>query len=92
MRHRLIRWIPLLVPGFLAVPDAAAAQTLAPTAERPALPASGFAAAVTLVGEDILVSRTGAELRLATYPQPGAVYVFRRTSRESGPSPKSFSR
>ncbi|MDE2664408.1 MAG: hypothetical protein OXI39_15580, partial [Gemmatimonadota bacterium] len=73
---------PLLISGLLATPGLAAAQTLARTQGEPAPPASGFAAAVTLVGDDILVSRTGAELRLATYPQPGGVYVFRRD--ESG--------
>ncbi len=41
-------------------------------------PASGFAASIALVGEDILVSRNGAEIRLPTYPEAGAVYVFQR--------------
>lgn len=82
------RWLTLLLPGLLAVPAAAPAQTLSrsaapartpsPSVDVAAMPASGFAASITLVGEDVLVSRTGAELRLATYPQAGGVYVFRR--------------
>ncbi|MDX1393591.1 MAG: choice-of-anchor B family protein [Gemmatimonadota bacterium] len=39
--------------------------------------ASGFAAAVAFAGEDLLVGRTGAEVRMATYPTPGALYVYR---------------
>ena len=75
---------PLLIPVLLTTPGAAPAQTLPSeaAAEAAVLPASGFAASITLVGEDVLVSRTGAELRLATYPQAGGVYVFRRD--ESG--------
>ena len=77
--------LPLLIPVLPATPDAAAAQTLpsAAAAEAAVLPASGFAASITLVGEDVLVSRTGAELRLATYPQAGAVYVYRRAGGAS---------
>ena len=52
-------------------------QTLRLPADAAGLPASGFGASITLVGEDVLVSRTGAELRLPTYPQAGGVYVFR---------------
>ena len=75
---------PLLIPVLMATPGAARAQTLpsSSAAEAAVVPASGFAASIALVGEDILVSRTGAELRLATYPQAGGVYVFRRD--ESG--------
>ncbi|MYH08606.1 MAG: hypothetical protein F4143_00255, partial [Gemmatimonadales bacterium] len=73
----------LLIPVLMATPGAAPAQTLpSSAAETAVVPASGFAASIALVGEDILVSRTGAELRLATYPQAGGVYVFRRD--ESG--------
>ena len=71
---------PLLIPVLMATPGAAPAQTLPSTAaaEAVVLPASGFAASIALVGEDILVSRNGAEIRLPTYPEAGAVYVFRR--------------
>ena len=72
------RRLPLLICGLFAAPQVASAQTLPPAAGAAALPASGFAASIALVGEDVLVSRTGAELRLATYPEPGGVYVYRR--------------
>ncbi|MXW67817.1 MAG: hypothetical protein F4Z72_12565, partial [Gemmatimonadales bacterium] len=66
---------PLLISGLLVTPGFALAQTL-PTV--PGYTASGFAASIALVGDDILVSRNGAEIRLPTYPEAGAVYVFRR--------------
>ena len=81
--------LPLLISGLLATPGVAPAQTLpsrtpaglagaAGETEAAGLPASGFAVSIALLGEDILVSRNGAELRLPTYPQAGAVYVYRR--------------
>lgn len=82
---------PLLIPVLLATPGAAPAQTLpsSAAAEAAVVPASGFAASIALVGEDILVSRTGAELRLATYPQAGGGTSSVGTSRETGASPRS---
>ena len=75
MRHGLST---LVVFALLAVPAASAAQTLGQPSAGPGTPASGFGASITLVGEEILVSRTGAELRLATYPEAGGVYAYRR--------------
>ena len=75
MRARLL---PFLISGLLATPGLAVAQTLPPAAAPAGLPASGFAASIALVGDDVLVSRNGAEIRLPTYPQAGALYVFRR--------------
>ena len=46
----------------------------------PASPAAGFGAAVTIVGDDILITRTAATIRMPTYPESGAVYVYRRAS------------
>ncbi|MYC89291.1 MAG: hypothetical protein F4X22_13805, partial [Gemmatimonadales bacterium] len=68
---------PLLISGLLVSPGFAAAQTL-PAAAGAGTSASGFAVSITLVGEDVLVSRNGAEIRLPTYPEAGAAYVFRR--------------
>jgi choice-of-anchor B domain-containing protein len=40
--------------------------------------ASGFAASVAIAGDEVLIARTGAEIRMATYPQPGGLYRYRR--------------
>ena len=71
MRARLL---PFLISGLLATPGLAAAQTL----PAPGFAASGFAASIALMGDDVLVARNGAETRLPTYPEAGAVYVYRR--------------
>ena len=70
--------LPFLISGLLAAPGLAVAQTLPPATAPADLPASGFAASIALMGDDVLVSRNGAEIRLPTYPEAGAVYVYRR--------------
>ncbi|WP_419949648.1 choice-of-anchor B family protein [Candidatus Palauibacter sp.] len=69
------RWLPFLISGLLATPAVVEAQTL-PVAGSAA---SGFAVSIALMGDDVLVARNGAELRLPTYPEAGAVYVYRRS-------------
>ncbi len=63
---------------WLTAPVLVTATLQAQTVNVDLVAASGFAASVAVVDDDILVARTGAEVRMATYPQAGGVYVFRQ--------------